>query len=64
MSLVAPRGVAAEPVDQGQARLEALLFKVGVKYAGMRIRFWSKTGSGALHFKLREIFKKSIELIL
>jgi len=27
MSLVAPRGVAAEPVDQGQARLEALLFK-------------------------------------
>ena len=25
--------------------------------AGMRIRFWPKPGSGALHFKLREIFK-------
>ena len=24
---------------------------------GMRIRFWPKPGSGALHFKLREIFK-------
>ena len=24
--------------------------------SGMRIRFWPKTGSWALHFKLREIF--------
>ena len=26
-------------------------------FSGMRIRFWPKTGSGALHVKLREIFK-------
>ena len=29
-----------------------------MKKAGMRIRFWPKTGSGALHFKLREILKR------
>ena len=29
--------------------------------AGMRIRFWTKTGSGALHYKLREIFKSLLE---
>ena len=41
MSLVAPRGVAAEPVDQGQARLEALLFKVRVIDVPFSIEFTS-----------------------
>ena len=43
----------AEDVSQGTI--------LALRSAGMRIRFWQKTGSKALHFKLREIFKSLLD---
>ena len=58
-----PRDDAAnvEVVGVGAVQLcVQLLLRPAWNNAGMRIRFWPKTGSGALHFKLREIFKSRL----
>ena len=42
-------------VQEMGMRIEDIFIHIWEFLAGMRIRFWPKTGSGTLHFKLREI---------
>ena len=46
------------PITLFLNNLHVNLLFTGCFFTGMRIRFLPKTGSGALHFKLREIFKR------